>query len=290
MTKNESAARLSFEVFPPNTDVGTSKLLTTLDELKSLSPSFISVTCSNKRENIENTTIKVADYVTNVLNIPTVAHLPACALNQKQVENILKRCAELNINRVLALRGDLTPDLSTPSDFKYASDLIEFIQSTAPDFKISGACYPECHPESQSVISDLHYLKQKMDAGCQEFISQFFLDNECFYQFQERCALSDINIPILAGIMPIINRKQALRLLKTSHTHLPRKFVAVLDKYEHNPIALRDAGLAYAIDQIVDLLTQGVSGIHLYTMNNSQTAKAIHAATASLFEEACSTH
>ena len=168
-------------------------------------------------------------------------------------------------------------------DFKYASELASYIKNHSPNIQLSGACYPEIHPESGSRVADVQNLKKKVDAGCEKLISQLFLDNDVFYQFQEACALADIQAPIIAGIMPIVNRKQALRLIKTTQTKLPRKFLAILEKYEHNPQALREAGLAYAVDQIVDLVTQDVAGVHLYTMNDAQVAQHVVANTKSLF-------
>jgi len=280
--KGESAS-LSFEIFPPNTQVGTDRLLATLSELQDLNPHFISVTCSNNKANIEETTLKVASYVQNDVGVPTVAHLPAAYLTKEQVVRILDQLDQAGVHQLLALRGDIFPDVAPKQDFHYASELIQFVKEYAPQFEISGACYPEIHPESQSRITDIKHLKQKVDAGCSQLVTQLFFDNQCFYDFQERCLLADIDVPILAGIMPIINRNQALRLIKTSEAALPKKFLAILEKYEHNPVALRDAGLAYAIDQIVDLVTQDVDGIHLYTMNQPETARAIHHATASLF-------
>lgn len=276
-------ATLSFEIFPPNTQVGEEKLMGTLAELGGLAPDFISVTCSNNKRNIEETTLKVAGYVKKNLGVPTIAHLPAAYLTRDQVTAILKALDKLGIHQILALRGDIIPDVTPKTDFRYASDLVAFIRETAPHFKVSGACYPEIHPESCDRVTDIKHLKHKADQGCEHLITQLFFDNEIFYRFQESCQLADIKAPILAGIMPIINRKQALRLIKTSEAKLPRKFLAILDKYEHDPVALRDAGLAYAIDQIVDLVTQDAAGIHLYTMNNAATARHIYNATASLF-------
>lgn len=275
---------LSFEVFPANTQVGTKKLIQTLNELQDLQPNFISVTCSNNKANIEETTVKIADYVTNSLRIPTIAHLPAAYLSKQQVSTILGQLEKLGIRHVLALRGDIVEGIPPKRDFSYASDLVTFIQEQAPYFDISGACYPEIHPDSDNRISDIKHLRKKVEAGCSQLITQLFFDNEQFYQFKEGCSLAGIDAPILAGIMPIVNRKQALRLIKVSSSQLPKKFLAILEKYEHNPVALRDAGLAYAIDQIVDLVTQGVDGIHLYTMNQSDTARQIHQATKSLFQ------
>ncbi|MCB6918753.1 methylenetetrahydrofolate reductase [NAD(P)H] [Enterococcus avium] len=270
------SSTLSFEVFPPNTQVGTEKLLTTLEELQQLAPDFISVTCSNNRQTIEETTLKVADYIHTELQVPTIAHLPAAYLDQAQVQRLVTRLDQIGIHQILALRGDIIPELPPKQDFTYASDLIDYVKQQAPHFHISGACYPETHPESQNRIEDVKNLRRKVAGGCDQLITQLFFDNELFYQFQESCDLADIKVPILAGIMPIVNRKQALRLIKTTNTKLPRKFLAILEKYEHDPIALKEAGLAYAIDQIIDLATQDVAGIHLYTMNNAEVAKHIY--------------
>ena len=270
------SSTLSFEVFPPNTQVGTEKLLTTLEELQQLAPDFISATCSNNRQTIEETTLKVADYIHTELQVPTIAHLPAAYLDQAQVQRLVTRLDQIGIHQILALRGDIIPELPPKQDFTYASDLIDYVKQQAPHFHISGACYPETHPESQNRIEDVKNLRRKVAGGCDQLITQLFFDNELFYQFQESCDLADIKVPILAGIMPIVNRKQALRLIKTTNTKLPRKFLAILEKYEHDPIALKEAGLAYAIDQIIDLATQDVAGIHLYTMNNAEVAKHIY--------------
>lgn len=270
------SSTLSFEVFPPNTQVGTEKLLTTLEELQQLTPDFISVTCSNNRQTIEETTLKVANYIHTELQVPTIAHLPAAYLDQAQVQRLVTRLDQIGIHQILALRGDIIPELPPKQDFTYASDLIDYVKQQAPHFHISGACYPETHPESQNRIEDVKNLRRKVAGGCDQLITQLFFDNELFYQFQESCDLADIKVPILAGIMPIVNRKQALRLIKTTNTKLPRKFLAILEKYEHDPIALKEAGLAYAIDQIIDLATQDVAGIHLYTMNNAEVAKHIY--------------
>ncbi|MFV0557087.1 MAG: methylenetetrahydrofolate reductase [NAD(P)H] [Enterococcus sp.] len=277
------AKSLSFEVFPPNTTVGSDKLLQTLSEFKELSPDFISVTCSNNPQNIADTTLKVARHIHQELAIPTIAHLPAVYLTKGQVDYVLEELDAIGINQILALRGDIYPEIPVKGDFHYASDLVDYIKQQAPHFELSGACYPEVHPDSANRVADIQNLKHKVEAGCDHLITQLFLDNELFYQFQESADLAGIDVPIIPGIMPIVNRKQALRLLKTTQSKLPRKFLAILERYEHNPIALRDAGLAYAVDQIVDLLTHDVPGIHLYTMNNAQIAQHIKQQTQSLF-------
>ena len=255
---------LSFEVFPPNPAVGNEKIMQALKDMQGLAPHFISVTASNNKFNIEETTVKLADYIHNELHVPTIAHLPAIYLTKENVSKTLTALDEVGVHRILALRGDIIPDVEPKKDFRYATDLIEFIQEKAPHFEIVGACYPEGHPDSENQVSDIKNLKKKVDAGCSSLVTQLFFDNERFYDFQDKCDLAGIEVPIHAGIMPILNRNQALRLLKTcENIHLPRKFRAILDKYEHDPASLRAAGLAYAVDQIVDLVTQDVAGVHL---------------------------
>lgn len=275
---------LSFEVFPPNPTVGNDKIIAALKDMQDLAPHFISVTASNNKFNIKETTVRLADYIQNDLEIPTIAHLPAIYLTKDKVAETIADLDKVGVQKILALRGDIIPGVEPQKDFRYATDLIEFIKDQAPHFEIIGACYPEGHPDSPNQISDIQNLKKKVDAGCSSLVTQLFFDNERFYDFQDKCTLAGIDVPIHAGIMPILNRNQALRLLKTcENIHLPRKFKAILDKYENDPESLRAAGLAYAVDQIVDLVTQDVAGVHLYTMNNADTAQYIHQATHALF-------
>ena len=275
---------LSFEVFPPNPEVGNDKIISALQNMQDLAPHFISVTASNNKFNIKETTVRLADYIQNDLNIKTIAHLPAIYLTKEKVAETIADLDKVGVQKILALRGDIIPGVEPQKDFRYATDLIEFIKEQAPHFDIIGACYPEGHPDSPNQISDIQNLKKKVDAGCSSLVTQLFFDNERFYDFQDKCTLAGIDVPIHAGIMPILNRNQALRLLKTcENIHLPRKFKAILDKYENDPESLKAAGLAYAVDQIVDLVTQDVAGVHLYTMNNAETAQYIHQATHALF-------
>ena len=275
---------LSFEVFPPNPEVGNDKIIAALKDMQGLVPHFISVTASNNKFNIKETTVRLADYIQNDLEIPTIAHLPAIYLTKDKVAETIADLDKVGVQKILALRGDIIPGVEPQKDFRYATDLIEFIKEQAPHFDVIGACYPEGHPDSPNQISDIQNLKRKVDAGCSSLVTQLFFDNERFYDFQDKCTLAGIDVPIHAGIMPILNRNQALRLLKTcENIHLPRKFKAILDKYENDPESLRAAGLAYAVDQIVDLVTQDVAGVHLYTMNNADTAQYIHQATHALF-------
>ena len=282
---SQQTPSLSFEVFPPNPAVGNEKILQALESMQTLAPHFISVTASNNKYNIKETTVALADHIQNDLAIPTIAHLPAIYLTKEKVAETIVALDEVGVKRILALRGDIIPDVEPQKDFRYATDLIAFIKDQTPHFEIVGACYPEGHPDPPNQILDIQHLKKKVDAGCSSLVTQLFFDNERFYDFQDKCTLAGIDVPIHAGIMPILNRNQALRLLKTcENIHLPRKFKAILDKYEHDPESLRAAGLAYAVDQIVDLVTQDVAGIHLYTMNNAEVAHQVHQATKPLFK------
>jgi len=181
------------------------------------------------------------------------------------------------IENILALRGDVNPKFTPKNDFKYASDLISLIKKNG-DFNIIGACYPEGHIESSSIIEDIRNLKSKVDSGVKQLITQFFFDNNYFYSFRERATIAGIKVPIEAGIMPVVNKKQIERMVTLCGVNLPKKFLYIMDRFENNPEAMRDAGIAYAVDQIVDLIAQGVGGIHLYTMNNPYIAYRIYEA------------
>lgn len=272
---------LSFEVFPPKRTGPVNTIYSTVDELKKLNPDFISVTYGAGGSESNADTIRIASAVKNNYKIESVAHLPCVNLTKTGVLKVLDELKSSNVKNVLALRGDVNPDIPPKKDFKYASDLISFIKENG-DFNIIGACYPEGHFESPSLVEDIRNLKIKVDAGAEHLITQVFFDNKYFYSFRERAAIAGINVPIQAGIMPVVNRKQIERMVTLCKVDLPKKFTSVMDKYEHNPIAMRDAGIAYAIDQIVDLMAQGVDGIHLYTMNNSYIANRIYEATSSL--------
>ena len=206
---------LSFEVFPPNPAVGNDKIISALQDMRELTPHFISVTASNNKFNIKETTVRLADFIQNDLTIPTIAHLPAIYLTKEKVAETIADLDKVGVQKILALRGDIIPDVEPQKDFRYATDLIEFIKEQAPHFDIIGACYPEGHPDSPNQISDIQNLKKKVDAGCSSLVTQLFFDNERFYDFQDKCTLAGIDVPIHAGIMPILNRNQALRLLKT---------------------------------------------------------------------------
>ena len=277
--KNKST--LSFEVFPPKSTTPVESIYKTIDGLSEVNPDFISVTYG-AGGSANNATIDICSVIKNKYNIEAVAHLPCINLTKEKVLSELAQLKENNIENILALRGDINPDIAPIEDFKYAAELVEFIKENG-DFNIIGACYPEGHPEAENMIEDIHHLKNKVDAGCSQLITQLFFDNETFYNFREKTAIAGINVPIEAGIMPVINRRQIERMVTLCHAKLPKKFITIMEKYEDNPIAMRDAGIAYAVSQIVDLIANDVDGIHLYTMNNPYVAQKICEAVASLF-------
>ncbi len=268
---------LSFEIFPPKREGSLDSIYETIDGLKDLHPDFISVTYGAGGNLHRSNTLEIASSIKNDYGIESVAHLPGIHLSKEELLLDLAGLKENGIKNILALRGDINPQLPVSQDFKYASDLVSFIKENG-DFNIIGACYPEGHPESPSLIQDIKNLKHKVDAGTDHLVTQLFLDNDYFYDFREKTALAGINVPIEAGIMPVVNKKQIERMISLCGVHLPQKFIRMMDRYQHNPIALRDAGIAYAIDQIVDLIAQGADGIHLYTMNNPYIAQKIYQA------------
>ena len=268
---------LSFEVFPPKPTTDASAIYSTLDGLSDLKPDFISVTYGAGGSSNSAKTISIASDVKSKYNIESVAHLPCINLSEEEVDNILLQLKDNGIENILALRGDISPDVEPNGRFTHANQLIEYIKSKY-DFNIIGACYPEGHVESSSLTQDIRYLKDKVDCGTDQLVTQLFLDNSYFYKFKELTTIAGIDVPIEAGIMPVTSKRQIERMVKLCGISLPKKFIKVIEKYENNPVALRDAGIVYAIDQIVDLISQGVDGIHLYTMNNPYVARKIYEA------------
>ena len=276
----------SFEVFPPRRNAPIETIYDTLYELRDLRPDFISVTYGAGGGKNNTSTIPIAEHINDICHVPSVVHFPCVNQTKQDVLEKIEELKSAGIKNILALRGDIPEGEENSGDFRYASDLIAFLKEHG-DFQISAACYPEGHLESSDKVEDIRNLKLKVEAGTDHLISQLFFENKHFYTFQERCALAGINVPIEAGIMPVINKRQVLKMASLCGVNVPKKFQRILDKYEDNPIAMRDASIAYAVDQIVDLVTHGVDGVHLYTMNNSYIARKIYKATHSLFE---STH
>ncbi|MDE6209754.1 MAG: methylenetetrahydrofolate reductase [NAD(P)H] [Lachnospiraceae bacterium] len=283
--KEKDKQLFSFEVFPPKKDSNIETIYKTLEELKDLNPDFISVTYgAGGREAGNSKTCEIASIIKDKYNIIPVAHLTCVNSSKAEVDAELTNLKKHGIKNILALRGDIVPDIERKNDFAHASDLINYINEHSQGyFEIFGACYPEVHVDAPDIITDISNLKKKVEAGAGHLISQLFFDNGKFYDFCEKARIAGINVPIEAGIMPVTNKKQIERMVTMCGASLPSKFVKVLQRYEYAPEALRDAGIAYAIDQIVDLLSNGVDGIHLYTMNNPYVAKKINDAVRNLF-------
>ena len=272
----------SFEVFPPKKTSSVDVIYQTLEELRDLKPDFISVTFGAGGSGNSVYALDIASKIKENGIIP-VLHLPCINFTKAEIDATLEEAQKRGIEHILALRGDINPDIPPVKDFAHASDLISYLR-TKGDFDIAGACYPECHPDADTLEEDIENLKIKVDAGADHLITQLFFDNDSFYNFRDKAAAAGINVPIEAGIIPVVNKNMIERMVTTCGASLPRKFVKIMQRYEHNPEALRDAGIAYAINQIVDLAASGVDGIHLYTMNNPYVARKISNAVSGIIE------
>ena len=272
---NKSKPVFSLEIFPPKKDSGIDTIFSTLDNLSSLSPDFISVTYGAGASVADTSTVQIASHIKSKLNIEPLAHLTCLTSTKQQVSERVAQFKEANIKNILALRGDVNPNLCAANDFAHASDLALTIKQSG-DFNIVGACYPEGHYENKTLEKDIDNLKYKLDAGVTHLITQLFFDNSLFYKFLDTARARGINVPVQAGIMPIVKVRQIERTVALSGSSLPPKFTKMINKYDTDSEALFDAGIEYATEQINDLLVHGVDGIHLYTMNNPTVAKRVY--------------
>lgn len=270
----ENKRSLSFEIFPPKKDSELKNIDETLSILCELNPDYISVTFGAGGSSNCNRTIELAKKIKCEYHIEPVVHLTCLNYNKKEIDEFAKILVDEGIQNILALRGDKNADIEAKEDFKHASDLIAYLKSTY-DFCFLGACYPECHPESENRVYEMKYIKEKVNAGAQILLSQLFFDNEQFFRFVEDCRIAEINVPIIPGIMPVINAAQIKRMITTCGATFPIRFQKIISKYENNKEALFDAGMSYALSQIIDLLVSDIDGIHLYTMNNPVVARKI---------------
>lgn len=270
----EKGKSLSFEIFPPKKDSELNNIDETLAVLCELEPDFISVTFGAGGSSNCNRTIELAKKIKREYHVEPVVHLTCLHYNKAEINEFAKVLTAEGIQNILALRGDKNPNIQGKEDFEHAADLIRFLKPQT-DFCFLGACYPECHPESGSRIREMKYLKEKVDAGAEVLLSQLFFDNEQFFRFHENCRIADINVPIIPGIMPVINASQIKRMVTMCGATFPERFQKIICKYETNKEALFDAGMSYALSQIIDLLVSDIDGIHLYTMNNPFVARRI---------------
>lgn len=266
----------SLEVFPPKKTDSISTVYNTLYGLRGLPVDFISVTYgAGGSDTQQNKTCEIASLIKSEYNIEPVSHLTCINSTKEDIIRILKDLKANKVQNILALRGDRSQDITPKNDFKYASDLAKFIKEYDDSFNIMGACYPECHVECDTIYHDIENLKRKIDAGATSLITQLFFDNEHFYTFMDKLAKANINTPIQAGIMPIVSKNQIERIVSMCGASLPRALTKILSKYSQDPVALKDAGVYYATNQIIDLVANDVRGIHLYTMNNVDIATNI---------------
>lgn len=263
---------LSFEVFPPKNTSPVKTIYKALNELSTLKPDFISVTYGAGGSLINNKTSEISSLIKNVYNIEALAHLTCISSKKENIDDITERLELEEITNILALRGDNNDNEA--GDYKYATDLIKYVNEKKK-FNIISACYPEGHIENKGIEAEIMNMKRKIESGTSSFISQLFFDNNIYYDFLDKAKGNGVNVPIQAGIMPVVNKKQIDRITSLCGATIPLKFKKIMEKYEYDSEALREAGIAYAIEQIIDLASSGVDGIHLYTMNNPYVARRI---------------
>lgn len=271
----EEKNHISFEVFPPKNQDGFEKVLTATDKIAELHPAFISVTYGAGGGTSKNTA-KIASHIKRDLHVESIAHLTCVSSTKEEVREVITNLKQLGIENILALRGDIPAGMQFPSGerFHYAYELIQEIKKQG-DFCVGAACYPEGHVENEHKADDIKYLKQKVDCGVDFLTTQMFFDNDIHYNFLYRIREAGITVPVLPGIMPITSAAQMKRSQELSGTVFPRRFLAILDRFGSSPEAMKQAGIAYATDQIIDLLANGVRNIHIYSMNKPEIASAI---------------
>lgn len=275
----------SFEVFPPKAQSGMDGINATLSELADLSPDYVSVTYSAGGSRNAHTA-EVARKV-RALGMEPLAHITCVNSTRQEVLSALENLKASGVENVLALRGDRVEG-ATSTDFRYASDLISFINSNGFDFDVSAACYPEGHPESESMLADVRHLKEKVDLGVTHLNSQLFFDNDDFFRFMDMVRLAGIAVPVQAGVMPLVKASQFGGIVKMTAAKIPSKMSRMYARFSDDPESLCEAGIAYATDQIIDLLSGGVDGVHLYIMNNAYVARRITENVRPFLDKLCS--
>lgn len=271
----EDRVNISFEVFPPKTEAGYDNVIAAVDEIAKVKPAFISVTYGAGGGTSKNTA-RIASHIQQDLGVASLAHLTCASSTKEEVANVIADLKAKGIENILALRGDIPEDapFPLPNQYHYAADLIEDIKKSG-DFCIGAACYPEGHTENSSKSDDILRLKEKVDKGVDFLTTQMFFDNSVLYNFLYKIREKGITVPVLPGIMPVTNGKQIARICKLSGTILPQRFHAIIDRFGDNQKAMQQAGIAYATDQIIDLIANGVKNIHVYSMNKPEVAEAI---------------
>ena len=275
---NEDTLSLSFEVFPPKTESSFESVKNATEEIAKLKPSFMSVTYG-AGGGTSKYTLDIAKRIKELYNVPSLAHLTCVSSTKQTVRQKIKEIEDAGIQNVMALRGDIPAELKDADrsswDYKYAIDLISELKATNSDFCIGCACYPEIHPESANQKEDIKHLKEKVDAGCAFITTQMFFDNNLLYNFLYKIREAGITVPVIPGIMPITNANQVERAIKLSGSFMPQRFKSLVDKFGSDPAAMKQAGIAYATDQIIDLYANNITNVHVYSMNKPDVATKI---------------
>ena len=268
---------LSFEVFPPKTETVFESVKSATEEIAKLKPSFMSVTYG-AGGGTSKYTLDIAKNIKELYGVPTLAHLTCVSSSKETVRQKISELKNAGIENVMALRGDIPADMQDADksqwEYHHAVELVRELKN-AGDFCIGGACYPEIHPESVNQKEDILRLKEKVDAGCDFLTTQMFFDNNLFYNFLYKIREAGITVPVIAGIMPITGANQVARAIQLSGSFMPQRFKSLVDKFGNDPLAMAQAGIAYATDQIIDLYANGIKNVHVYTMNKPHIARKI---------------
>lgn len=284
----EHKLSLSFEVFPPKTESAFDSVKTATEEIAKLHPSFMSVTYG-AGGGTSKYTLDIAKNIKEIHGVPTLAHLTCVSSTKETVRQKISEIKNAGIENVMALRGDIPEAMKDADrsgwDYKHAAELIYELKQADSDFCIGGACYPEIHPESENQTEDIKHLKEKVDAGCEFLTTQMFFDNNLLYNFLYKIREAGITVPVLPGIMPITNASQVARAIKLSGSFMPQRFKSLVDKFGYSPEAMKQAGIAYATDQIIDLYANGITNVHVYSMNKPDVAEKIQANLSNILEK-----
>lgn len=269
---------LSFEVFPPKTNTAFESVKLATEKIATVHPAFMSVTYG-AGGGTSKYTLDIAKNIKSLYGVPTLAHLTCVSSTKAMVKEKIEEIKAAGIENVMALRGDvpaerMNEDRST-WDYRYAIDLVRELRESGYDFSIGGACYPEIHPESQNQKEDIKYLREKVEAGCDFLTTQMFFDNNLLYNFLYKIRESGITVPVIPGVMPITRKNQLERAIKLSGSFVPQRFKSLVDKFGDDPFAMKQAGIAYATDQIIDLFANGIKNVHVYSMNSPDVAEKI---------------
>lgn len=271
---------LSFEVFPPKNDTAFESVKHATNEVAKLKPAFMSVTYG-AGGGTSKYTLDIAESIKKQYGVPSLAHLTCVSSTKETVHERIQAMKDAGIENVLALRGDIPHDMEGQTrdnwHYQHAIDLVRELKESGADFCIGGACYPEVHPESHNQTDDIKHLKEKVDAGCEFLTTQMFFDNNLLYNFLYKIREAGITVPVVAGIMPITNANQVERAIKLSGSFMPQRFKSIVDRFGDSPDAMKQAGIAYATDQIIDLFANGIENVHVYSMNKPDVAEKIQA-------------